>query len=288
MKRNWPIYNEQLVKRGEFYLSLDFLDKNQGELMKMNRDKRGRPYAYTDSFIMFTAFLKTAFGLEYRQTEGVLRALSKYFPGIRAADYTTLWVRFSKIKFELPEALDDPQRVVAFDGTGVKASNRSEWYQIISGKKRKWVKVMIAVDVRTGEILDIVVAEGASRDNALFKEKGRKIKMKAFMGDGAFDDKEIFDYCDKNNIQPIIKVRKDASRKSRGSRLRRKSIRELEKIGEDKWSEKYGYGKRWLVESCFSAVKRTYGDSVSAKRFDMAKKEAMLKFILYNAVKNSC
>lgn len=288
MKRNWPIYNEQLVKRGEFYLNLDFLDKNQGELMKMNKNKRGRPYAYTDSFIMFTAFLKTAFGLEYRQTEGVLRALSKYVPGIRAADYTTLWVRFSKIKFELPEALDDPQRVVAFDGTGVKASNRSEWYQIISGKKRKWVKVMIAVDVRTGEILDIVVAEGASRDNALFKEKGRKIKMKAFMGDGAFDDKEIFDYCDKNNIQPIIKVRKNASRKSRGSRLRRKSIRELEKIGEDKWSEKYGYGKRWLVESCFSAVKRTYGDSVSAKRFDMAKKEAMLKFILYNAVKNSC
>lgn len=288
MKRNWPIYNEQLVKRGEFYLNLDFLDKNQGELLKMNRNKRGRPYAYTDSFIMFTAFLKTAFGLEYRQTEGVLRALSKYVPGIRAADYTTLWVRFSRIKFELPEALDDPQRVVAFDGTGVKASNRSEWYQIISGKKRKWVKVMIAVDVRTGEILDIVVAEGASRDNALFKEKGRKIKMKAFMGDGAFDDKEIFDYCDKNNIQPIIKVRKNASRKSRGSRLRRKSIRELEKIGEDKWSEKYGYGKRWLVESCFSAVKRTYGDSVSAKRFDMAKKEAMLKFILYNAVKNSC
>lgn len=288
MKRNWPIYNEQLVKRGEFYLNLDFLDKNQGELLKMNRNKRGRPYAYTDSFIMFTAFLKTAFGLEYRQTEGVLRALSKYVPGIRAADYTTLWVRFSKIKFELPEALDDPQRVVAFDGTGVKASNRSEWYQIISGKKRKWVKVMIAVDVRTGEILDIVVAEGASRDNALFKEKGRKIKMKAFMGDGAFDDREIFDYCDKNNIQPIIKVRKNASRKSRGSRLRRKSIRELEKIGEDKWSEKYGYGKRWLVESCFSAVKRTYGDSVSAKRFDMAKKEAMLKFILYNAVKNSC
>jgi len=48
-----------------------------GELNQMNRNKRGRPYAYTDSFIKFTAFLKTAFGLEYRQTEGVLRALSK-------------------------------------------------------------------------------------------------------------------------------------------------------------------------------------------------------------------
>ncbi|MCC7572531.1 MAG: IS5/IS1182 family transposase, partial [Candidatus Methanofastidiosum sp.] len=45
---------------------------------------------------------------------------------------------------------------------------------------------------------------------------------------------------------------------------------------------------RWLVESCFSAVKRAYGESVNAKRFDMAKKEAMLKFILYSAVQNSC
>ena len=57
--------------------------------------------------------------------------------------------------------------------------------------------------------------------------------MKAFMGDGAFDDKEIFDYCDENNIQPIIKIRKGASPKSGGSRLRRKCIRELEKIGQE-------------------------------------------------------
>jgi hypothetical protein len=288
MQRNWSKYNESLVKRGEFYLSLDFLSNWRRELNRMNRNKRGRPYAYTDSFIKFTAFLKTAFGLEYRQTEGVLRALSKYIPGVKAADYTTLWVRFARMKFELPEALEDPERVVAFDGTGVKASHRSEWYQIISGKKRKWIKVMIAIDVRTGEILDVVVAEGAARDNALFKEKARKIKMKAMLADGAFDDKEIFDYCDENNIQPIIKIRKGASPKSRGSRLRRKCIRELEKIGQEAWNEKYDYGKRWLVESCFSAVKRAYGEGVSAKRVDMAKKEAMLKFILYSAVKNSC
>ncbi|MDY1591967.1 MAG: IS5/IS1182 family transposase, partial [Methanofastidiosum sp.] len=29
-------------------------------------------------------------------------------------------------------------------------------------------------------------------------------------------------------------------------------------------------------------------ESVNARRFDMAKKEAILKFILYSAVKNSC
>jgi hypothetical protein len=34
--------------------------------------------------------------------------------------------------------------------------------------------------------------------------------------------------------------------------------------------------------------KRAYGESVNARRFDMGKKEAMLKFILYSAVKNSC
>jgi len=34
--------------------------------------------------------------------------------------------------------------------------------------------------------------------------------------------------------------------------------------------------------------KCAYGESVNARRFDMTKKEAILKFILYSTVKNSC
>ena len=47
--RDWSIYNECLVKRGEFYLSLDFTDRWSEDLSRMNAGKRGRPFQYPES-----------------------------------------------------------------------------------------------------------------------------------------------------------------------------------------------------------------------------------------------
>ena len=44
--RDWSIYNEQLVKRGEFYLCLDFIDQWDDELAQMNAGKPGWPFQY--------------------------------------------------------------------------------------------------------------------------------------------------------------------------------------------------------------------------------------------------
>ncbi|MEM2259201.1 MAG: IS5/IS1182 family transposase, partial [Candidatus Thermoplasmatota archaeon] len=35
-ERNWKEYNEQLVRRGEFYISLDFMETWDEELEEMN------------------------------------------------------------------------------------------------------------------------------------------------------------------------------------------------------------------------------------------------------------
>ena len=48
--RNWRIYNEKLVRRGEFYLSFEFLENWNQELAIMNRGKRGRPFEYPEAF----------------------------------------------------------------------------------------------------------------------------------------------------------------------------------------------------------------------------------------------
>ena len=39
-KRNWKIYNEELVMRGEFLLPIDMFDSWYEELDKMNEDKK--------------------------------------------------------------------------------------------------------------------------------------------------------------------------------------------------------------------------------------------------------
>lgn len=42
------------------------------------------------------------------------------------------------------------------------------------------------------------------------------------------------------------------------------------------------YGKRWVVESIFSSMKRMFGEYVSAVKYPNMVKEIMLKASLYN------
>ena len=56
-KRDWKEYNETLVRRGELYLSLGFLDSWDNELAKMNAGKRGAPFSYPDQFVAFMGFI---------------------------------------------------------------------------------------------------------------------------------------------------------------------------------------------------------------------------------------
>ena len=69
---NWKEYNEHLVRRGEIYVSLDFLENWGKELEKMNKGKRGRPYTFPHSFMLFLSFIHIAF-LPFRQLEGFLK-----------------------------------------------------------------------------------------------------------------------------------------------------------------------------------------------------------------------
>ena len=58
-----------------------------------------------------------------------------------------------------------------------------------------------------------------------------------------------------------------AEENRRGHPARRKAVREFKKLGYERWRDEKGYGIRWRIESLFSAVKRTFGESVRATRF---------------------
>jgi len=59
-------------------------------------------------------------------------------------------------------------------------------------------------------------------------------------------------------------VRRNASRRSRGSPSRRRVVIEQERYYE--WGKDKGYGYRWLVESAVSSIKRTMGEHISSKK----------------------
>ena len=54
-RRDWPRYNEHLVKRGELYLNTDWIDSWDDELLMMNKGKRGHPYDFPESMMRFMA-----------------------------------------------------------------------------------------------------------------------------------------------------------------------------------------------------------------------------------------
>jgi hypothetical protein len=288
--RNWSEYSERLVKRGEIYINLDFLENWDKEIEEQNAEKRGRPYIYPEAFIRFSAIIYEIFHLPYRQMEGFYRKLSQYVSKIKAADYTTLFRRIQKVHLEVPESYRY-NAVIAIDSTGIKVTNRGEWLREKWKIHRGWLKVHIAVDIRTKKILGIEVTDERVSDSRMFKnlisQAEKKAKIEKVLADGAYDTREIFNLLEEKHIESGIKIRKNANQRARGSPYRKKCVRELKEMGYERWKEKHDYGKRWAVEGVFSSVKRIFGESVRAHSQISAIQEAKRKFMIYNMLLNS-
>ena len=83
---------------------------------------------------------------------------------------------------------------------------------------------------------------------------------------------------------PCIKVRKNAQvRLKKGHILRNLSILTQRKDLQ-KWKDSVSYGQRWIVETVFSSIKRTFGEYVYSVRLKNMVQEMMLKASLYNKI----
>lgn len=49
-----------------------------------------------------------------------------------------------------------------------------------------------------------------------------------------------------------------------------------------KWCDSVSYGKKWIVESVFSSIKRMFGEEVRSRRRRNMIQEMRLKVSLYN------
>src|SRR4051812_45685612 len=85
-----------------------------------------------------------------------------------------------------------------------------------------------------------------------------------------------------NGIMPCIKVRKNAKvRGKKGDILRNLSVL-VQRNNLQKWKDSVSYGKRWIIETVFSCIKRTFGEYVYSINFKNMIQEMMLKASLYN------
>jgi hypothetical protein len=282
--RDWKDYNEALVKRGLILLDLDFVAGWSRELKAMNTRKEGARYRYPESFIKLLAVVH-AYVLPYRQLEGFMRGLGQYVDGLKALDYTTIWWRVAKMKVDLVSSVDlDKDVTIAVDSSGIKVTNRGEWIHKKWRLQRGFIKVHIAVDTKTKQILSIEVTKEDVGDGRMLRYlvngSSSRARLSGVIADGAYDSKSNFRMLADLGVDPLIRVRRNASFKGGGCMPRKFAV--VEQLGNPDWLKEKGYGYRWMVESAFSSIKRIFGEYICAVKWPNIVKELLLKASIYN------
>ena len=167
----------------------------------------------------------------------------------------------------------------AIDATGMETTSASAHYRTRSGKQRqKYVK--LSVCVMAGSLLpsSVVASWGPNNDKREAPELLAKASTvncpKKLFADAGYDAEWVHEFCrDEWNVESIIKPAVHRSDGQHNGTYR-------SEMTEAKLKEK-GYGRRWLVESFMSALKRTTGSSLAARSERCLFVEAALRVLAY-------
>ncbi len=288
-KRDWPVYNEQLVKRGEYLLDMEWVEQWDTELERMNAGKNGPRFQYPNSLIELQAVWH-AKNLPYRMIEGITRDLFKIGQLPEYNHYSTVNRRVNKLSLKL--AVPKGNNLALFsDGSSLQAKAGGEYLREKYGKEnRRWVQIIILGDPVTKEPVsfEVNIIQGSEPDSTqrqLEKLDEAGVDIESAGGDGAMDKMDLWNLLLKKGWIPVIKPDKNAVEDSENE-LRNKEVKERNKLGYKRWAKKHKYGLRWpATEGIFSAFKRMFGEQLSAKSELGMVQEAGLKVWAYQKLK---
>lgn len=287
--RDWPKYNGQLVKRGEYFLDLHWVRSWDEELVEMNNGKLGHPYEFPNSLIRTQAIWHTH-RLPYRMIQGITEQLYKLAQLPACNHYSTANRRINKLDFKL--AVPVGKKFTLFsDGSGFQAIEGGEYLRSKYGKKnRRWIQVIILGDPETNEPVSFEVklvptSEPDSAQRQLDKLIDAGVDIEAFGGDGGFDKIMLWEFLKKKRIRPIIKPDKNA-RTDSDSSWRNINVKYRNDVGYKEWASAVKYGTRWpATEGIFSAIKRMFGEQLRATSEIGLEQEAKMKIWAYKTMK---
>jgi len=259
----------------------------------MNQCKVGEPFHYPDTFVLLLGYAKVYFHLPYRQTEGIVKGhVGDKIPSI--PDFSTINRRINRLDIKIDDSkntknLKDRYIIIAIDSTGIKVTNRGQWMNRKWNVRRKkgYLKIHVAVDIKSKKILSMKVTDEHVHDSKMLPKlvdkvvKSNEDSIDRLLADGAYDSNDIFRCLSENGIIPCIKVRKNARVRKTGHILRNLSVID-QRNNFQGWKDSVSYGKRWIVETVFSSIKRMFGEYVYSLKIENMKQELMLKASLYN------
>ena len=105
--------------------------------------------------------------------------------------------------------------------------------------------------------------------------------------DGAYDSKDCYKICKDKGIKFAVPPRKDGVIEKHGNchdppLLRDNHIREIRKIGRQRWKEKHKYHRRSISETAMWRFKTLLGDRLASREFQRQANEVFIKCKILN------
>lgn len=289
-ERNWPKYNKQLVQRGSLTFLLD--SKTLKSLKSLPKGKRfGRPIEYPDALIQLLLVVKIHYKLSYRALEGFSEFIfSKLCPDLKIPSYSLICKRARALRKSLPKLSRGRPTTILIDASGMRVIGEGEWKVKIHGRgrRRKWVKIHLAVDPRNQEIVSEITTTSQIGDSKMTEKlmSAAGSSVRKVIADGAYDGINTRQLVRDRGAHPLIPPPRNARLRKDGEE-RNNAVLEIRGLGGDKqarstWGKLTGYSQRALVETAFSRLKRHYGDRMFSQCIERQQIENHLKCYLLN------
>lgn len=288
-KRNWREYNKKLVQRG----SLTFLiDPKIMKTLEVKAQKKGKghPLEFSDQLILLLLMVKIHYKMPYRMLEGFARFFFEQFKKMKVPTYSLTCKRAKELSTKLPKLSSCRPKTIIVDATGIKVQGEGEWKVKIHGKgrPRKWIKLHVAIDERTQEIVGEISTAATVDDGKAFPKVVQQVRgrPKLVIGDGAYDDRDVRDLIREKGGKSLIPPPSNAV--CHGTDLERDdAIKVIQAFGGDKaaksiWGKLSGYSRRALVETTFSRYKKMFGERAFSRTQERIIVEHRLKCVLLN------
>jgi len=288
-KRNWREYNKKLVQRGSLTFLID--PKVMKTLApKAQKKRKGRPLEFSDQLILLLLMIKIQYKMPYRMLEGFARFFFKQFKKMKVPTYSLTCKRAKGLSTKLPQLSSCRPKTVIVDATGIKVQGEGEWKVKVHGKgrPRKWIKLHVAIDEQTQEIVGEISTEATVDDGKAFPRVVQQVRgrPKTVIGDGAYDDRAVRDLIREKGGKSLIPPPRNAV--CHGTDLERDdAIKVIRAFGGDKtaksvWGKLSGYSRRALVETTFSRYKKMFGERAFSRTQERIVLENRLKCVLLN------
>lgn len=294
-KRNYAQDTKAMEEFGKRLFDPQWVDSFSDEVKEMNDTKIGRPFVFSMSLISWALVLRTALGISYRMTLGIVNLfLLKH--GLPTISLTQLFDRCidSHIAINTEDERflaygqgnvppSDHPITVALDSTGISINKYGGWLVNKWGMKKVsgWIKLHVAVNTATNEILSFVITDEHCGDITCTDMLMEQVlagghKVTGLLADAAYDSKINWKKYTKMGIKVCINIKsknltdyaKPTGRlgiRSHGCVIRGNQIKRINKIGREEWKKENDYGRRWKVECTFSDLKRILGDILRSR-----------------------